>query len=132
MGDWWLKRAIEQLYQDGLRGLNLSYLIPQLIVPAVTSLGLALAVPYVIAHGIVPLICNDFETVVFIQRRIYPSSLIILQLKQFRKLYEHIKNDRYLVGRRLVNYNHSRGSSTLPPTSATSTANSLIPIHFEH
>ena len=27
--DWWLKRAIEQLYQDGLRGLNLSYLIPQ-------------------------------------------------------------------------------------------------------
>jgi len=130
--DWWLKRAIEQLYQDGLRGLNLSYLIPQLIVPAVTSLGLALAVPYVIAHGIVPLICNDFETVVFIQRRIYPSllliiavfALIILQLKQFRKLYEHIKNDRYLVGRRLVNYNHSRGSSTLPPTSATSTANS--------
>jgi len=130
--DWWLKRAIEQLYQDGLRGLNLSYLIPQLIVPAVTSLGLALAVPYVIAHGIVPLICDDFETVVFIQRRIYPSllliiavfALIILQLKQFRKLYEHIKNDRYLVGRRLVNYNHSRGSSTLPPTSATSTANS--------
>ena len=100
--DWWLKRAIEQLYQDGLRGLNLSYLIPQLIVPAVTSLGLALSVPYVIAHGIVPLICNDFETVVFIQRRIYPSllliiavfALIILQLKQFRKLYEHIKNDR--------------------------------------
>ena len=55
-----------------------------------------------LAHGIVPLICNDFETVVFIQRRIYPSllliiavfALIILQLKQFRKLYEHIKNDR--------------------------------------
>jgi E3 ubiquitin-protein ligase MARCH6 len=130
--DWWLKRAIEQLYQDGLRGLNLSYLIPQLIVPAVTSLGLALAVPYVIAHGIVPLICDDFETVVFIQRRIYPSLLliiavfvlIILQLKQFRKLYEHIKNDRYLVGRRLVNYNHKRRSETSAPTSATSTANS--------
>ena len=100
--DWWLKRAIEQLYHDGLRGLNLSYLIPQLIVPAVASLGLALALPYFVAHGIVPLVLTDFDTVVFIQRRIYPSlllvicvfGLIILQLKQFRKLYEHIKNDR--------------------------------------
>ena len=100
--EWWLKRAIEQLYQDGLRGLNLGYLIPELVVPAVISLGLALAVPYVVAHGIVPMTINDFETVIFIQRRIYPSllllisvfGLIILQLKQFRKLYEHIKNDR--------------------------------------
>jgi len=131
--DWWLKRAIEQLYQDGLRGLDLSYLIPQLIVPAVTSLGLALAVPYVIAHGVLPLLVEDFETVVFIQRRIYPSlllimavcALIILQLKQFRKLYEHIKNDRYLVGRRLVNYNHQRRSTHSPaPSAATATTNS--------
>ena len=91
------------VYLDGLRGLNLSYLIPQLIVPATTSLGLALAIPYVIAHGIAPLIFGDFETLIFIQRRIYPSllliiavfGLIVLQLKQFRKLYEHIKNDRY-------------------------------------
>ena len=100
--DWWLKRAIEQLYQDGLRGLNLGYLIPQLIVPAAASLGLALAIPYVAAHGIVPFFVDDFETVVFIQRRIYPSLLLIImaftiivfQLRQFRKLYEHIKNDR--------------------------------------
>ena len=100
--DWWLKRAIEQLYQDGLRGLNLGYLIPQLVVPAVTFLGLALALPYVVAHGVVPVLISDVELVIFIQRRIYPSlllliavfGLIVLQLKQFRKLYEHIKNDR--------------------------------------
>jgi len=128
--EWWLKRAIEQLYQDGLRGLNLGYLIPELVVPAVISLGLALAVPYVVAHGIVPMTINDFETVIFIQRRIYPSllllisvfGLIILQLKQFRKLYEHIKNDRYLVGRRLVNYNHTRGASSSSATSSAATA----------
>ena len=100
--DWWLKRAIERLYQDGLRGLTLAYLIPQLVLPAIMSLGLALALPYIVAHGIAPLLINDFDTVVFIQRRIYPSllltivvfGLIVLQLKQFRKLYEHIKNDR--------------------------------------
>lgn len=56
--EWWLKRAIEQLYQDGLRGLNLGYLIPQLVVPAVTCLGLALAVPYVAAHGVVPILIS--------------------------------------------------------------------------
>ena len=111
--DWWLKRAIDQLSRDGLRGLNLRRLIPQLIVPAVTWLGLALALPYVIAHGICPIFCYEFETVIFVQRRIYPFLLlvlavigiILLQLKQFKKLYDHIKNDRYLVGRRLVNYN---------------------------
>ena len=100
--DWWLKRAIEQLYQDGLRGLNLGYLIPQLVVPAVTFLGLALALPYVVAHGVAPVLISDAELVIFIQRRIYPSlllliavfGLIVLQLKQLRKLYEHIKNDR--------------------------------------
>ena len=27
---------------------------------------------------------------------------------QFTRLYEHIKNDKYLVGRRLVNYDHKR------------------------
>ena len=56
--EWWLKRAIEQLYQDGLRGLNLGYLIPQLVVPAVTCLGLALAIPYVAAHGVVPILIS--------------------------------------------------------------------------
>ena len=56
--EWWLKRAIEQLYQDGLRGLNLGYLIPQLVVPAVTCLGLALAVPYVAAHGVIPILIS--------------------------------------------------------------------------
>jgi E3 ubiquitin-protein ligase MARCH6 len=101
--EWWLKRAIEQLYQDGLRGLNLAYLIPKLVVPACTSLGLALALPYVCGHGIAPVLLSDVETLVMIQRRIYPTllliigvtTLIVMQLKQFRKLYEHIKNDRY-------------------------------------
>ena len=47
-----------------------------------------------------------------IERRIYPSLLIItiitllivMQVMQFARLYEHIKNDKYLVGKKLVNY----------------------------
>jgi E3 ubiquitin-protein ligase MARCH6 len=63
---------------------------------------------------------------VTLQRRIYPLLLLIsglvffftVQARQFKKLLEHIKNDRYLVGRRLVNYNHVDSSnllSTSPP-----------------
>ena len=103
--DWWLKRAIEQLYIDGLRRLNLAFLIPKLVVPAVTALGLSLSLPYIAAHSLVPLVLTEPHLLVMIQRRIYPFllllvvtvGLIVVQLKQFKKLYEHIKNDRYVL-----------------------------------
>jgi len=112
--DWWLKLSIEQLYQDGLRNMNLGSVFKNLVVPCVTGLGIALSVPYILSHGLIPLILVDLQLVVNIQRRIYPFllltvmfvSLLVLQFKQFTKLLEHIKNDRYLVGRRLVNYHH--------------------------
>jgi len=130
--DWWLKRAIEQLYLDGLRRLNLGFLIPKLVVPAVASLGLSLALPYIAAHSLVPLVISEPHLLVMIQRRIYPFllllvvtiGLIVVQLKQFKKLYEHIKNDRYLVGRRLVNYNHNQVRGGSESNAATGTSSS--------
>ena len=73
------------------------------MVPAVSVLGLSLSLPYVIGHSLAPLCTSDPMLLVLIQRRIYPflllliitTALIVAQLKQFRKLYEHIKNDRY-------------------------------------
>ena len=35
-------------------------------------------------------------------------AIIVFQIKQFKKLYIAIKNDKYLVGKRLVNYDHQR------------------------
>jgi len=112
--DWWLKAGIEQLYQDGVRNLNLSRVLQSIIVPCVTRLGLSLSIPYVFSHGILPMLLHDTHLVINVQRRIYPFTLLtvvlvfllILQFRQFNKLLEHIKNDRYLVGKRLVNYNH--------------------------
>ena len=80
----------------------MSFLIPRLVVPVVTALGLALAVPYVTSHSLIPMLISNEETIVLIQRRIYPCLIIIFvtivlvvfQFKQFHKLYEHIKNDR--------------------------------------
>jgi E3 ubiquitin-protein ligase MARCH6 len=34
--------------------------------------------------------------------------IVFCQVRQFRRLYEHIKNDKYLVGRRLVNYDQRK------------------------
>lgn len=114
--EWGLKRAIEQAYRDGLREMDLKFIIRELATPVISCFGLALAVPYVIAHSIMPIFFAHQMTRVLIARRIYPFFLIIIiicaiivfQIKQFKKLYVAIKNDKYLVGKRLVNYDHQR------------------------
>uniref|UniRef100_A0A182WJS7 E3 ubiquitin-protein ligase MARCHF6 n=1 Tax=Anopheles minimus TaxID=112268 RepID=A0A182WJS7_9DIPT len=114
--DWALKRAIEQAYRDGLRDMNLKFIVRELGIPVITCFGLALAIPYVIAHSILPLFFTNPLTRTFFARQIYPFFLLIafvigilvLQVRQFKKLYVAIKNDKYLVGQRLVNYDHQR------------------------
>jgi len=112
--DWWLKEAIEQLYQDGIRNLNLGRVVKNLVIPSVKALGLSLSIPFLLSHGLAPSIISSPSVLIALQRRIYPLLLLVtalavfftVQARQFKKLVEHIKNDRYLVGRRLVNYNH--------------------------
>ena len=102
------------------------------------TLGLSLSIPYLVSHGLAPHLVTSPALLVALQRRIYPLLLLLtaftvfftMQARQFKKLVEHIKNDRYykahvyigeyfsmrieltiigcryLVGRRLVNYNH--------------------------
>lgn len=132
--DWALKRAIEQAYRDGLRDIDLKFIIRELAAPVITVLGLCLSVPYVIAHTFMPLFFNNQHTRILIARRIYPLFLIAaimvaiinFHIRQFKKLYVAIKNDKYLVGQRLVNYDHRKkksenaaasgaSSSTAPP-----------------
>lgn len=128
--DWSLKRAIERAYHDGLREIDLKFIIRELACPVITCFGLALAVPYVIAHSIIPIFIMSPHTRVLIARRIYPSFLIItilngiviFQIKQFKKLYVAIKNDKYLVGQRLVNYDHRKRRSEAAAAAAAASA----------
>lgn len=114
--DWFLRAAIERSYRDGIRDMNLKFIFKDLAAPVIISFGLALAIPYVIAHSIVPLVVSNMPVRIIIARRLYPylllillaGQVLILQICQFKKLYEHIKNDKYLVGQRLVNYHHQR------------------------
>uniref|UniRef100_T1J4X4 E3 ubiquitin-protein ligase MARCHF6 n=1 Tax=Strigamia maritima TaxID=126957 RepID=T1J4X4_STRMM len=117
--DWWLKRVIERVYQDGIRNMRLRFIIVKLVIPVVVALGLTLAIPYAFACTIVPTFGVSFDARILVMRRIYPAllativftGLCFLQMRQFWRLYEHIKNDKYLVGKRLVNYDHKARSS---------------------
>ncbi|VVC37801.1 Zinc finger, RING-CH-type,Zinc finger, RING/FYVE/PHD-type [Cinara cedri] len=113
--DWKLRRAIERTYRDGFMRLDLNVMMNDLAIPVISVLSLFLAIPYVIAYSLVPIGINNKMLRLLIARRIYPTLMasiiitkgLLMQVRQFKRLYEHIKNDKYLVGRRLVNYNHT-------------------------
>lgn len=121
--DWRIRLAIDRAYNVGIREMDLKHVITELAAPVICCFGLALAVPYAVAHGIVPLLVTNLQTQILIARRLYPFLLLIslvcivicFQIRQFKKLYEHIKNDKYLVGQRLVNYEHRNKAQ--PPKS---------------
>ncbi|KAL2733842.1 E3 ubiquitin-protein ligase MARCH6 [Vespula squamosa] len=124
--DWRIRLAIERAYNEGIREMDLKFIITELAAPVICCFGLALAVPYAVAYGIVPLLVTNLQTQILIARRLYPFILLIslvcivicFQIRQFKKLYEHIKNDKYLVGQRLVNYEHR--NKPQPPQSQRS------------
>ncbi|CAH0563508.1 unnamed protein product [Brassicogethes aeneus] len=118
--DWFIRNAIDRAYRDGIRDMNLGFIFKELAAPVIMSFGLALAVPYILAYSIIPLFVTNLQLRNLIARRLYPFLLLVVivveivtfQIRQFKKLYEHIKNDKYLVGQRLVNYDHHRKKTT--------------------
>uniref|UniRef100_A0A8C5L8J2 RING-type E3 ubiquitin transferase n=1 Tax=Jaculus jaculus TaxID=51337 RepID=A0A8C5L8J2_JACJA len=119
---WWLKTVIEQVYANGIRNIDLHYIIRKLAAPVISVLLLSLCVPYVIASGVVPLLGVTAEMQNLVHRRIYPFLLMVVvlmgilsfQVRQF-KLTTVSLQPRYLVGQRLVNYERKSGK---PGTSA--------------
>ncbi|KHN81462.1 E3 ubiquitin-protein ligase MARCH6 [Toxocara canis] len=110
--DWWMKQIFEQLYADGVRRIRVGYLYGQLVAPVLCSLAIYLSAPYVMCA----LVCavaevSEAEKVLFI-RYCYPSLLLFLvclhflywQCSKLSALAQKIRNDKYLVGTQLVNY----------------------------
>ncbi|XP_067642851.1 E3 ubiquitin-protein ligase MARCHF6 [Eurosta solidaginis] len=130
--DWHLKRALERAYRDGLRDIDLKFLIRELATPVITCFGLALAIPYVFAHSILPIFFKNSVTRLEISRVVYPVFFIIVvviayvyfEIKQFKKLYVAIKVDKYLVGQRLVNYEHRKRKQEAEAAEAAAAASS--------
>lgn len=68
-----LKLAIERAYQDGVRNINLRFIVTELAIPVIGFFGLTLSVPYVLAYSIAPLVIKSEWTLRIIARRIYPA-----------------------------------------------------------
>uniref|UniRef100_A0A914WK26 RING-type E3 ubiquitin transferase n=1 Tax=Plectus sambesii TaxID=2011161 RepID=A0A914WK26_9BILA len=116
--DWWMKTVFERLYQDGLRNLNLKYLYMELVFPIVVSFGLVITVPYALSNGVVGILGGSMEERLLFLRHSYPALLlffsclafVIWQCEKIRGLAQRIRNDKYLVGTQLVNYERREAS----------------------
>lgn len=108
------KQILEQCCRNGFRDINVRFIFEELAIPVLIALGLALSIPYVVAHSIVPLLCSNSSYNNLIARRIYPTVLLLvfvifivgLIYKQLKRTCATIKNNRYLIGQQLVNYSH--------------------------
>lgn len=108
----WLRESIENAFDQGFLRLNLGKFVQETLMVVVKSLLLCLTLPYVVGHGITFLFQTNLSTLYFLHWRLYPciifgSSFLTFcwfELKQFRRLCDHIKNERYLIGKRLVDY----------------------------
>ena len=88
----------------------------------VCVLGLALAVPYLLAYHLAARLAEgQLELELLVHKHVYPCLLLcvaavgvcVWQCSQLRNLFVKIRNDHYLIGRKLVNYvaQHSRATS---------------------
>ncbi|VDD86927.1 unnamed protein product, partial [Enterobius vermicularis] len=107
--EWWLKIVFNR---DGIRGLRLTYLYEKLVAPILASLSLFLSVPYVFCGIIARVAGLTYEEHAYITRLSYPCILFLMLSVQFlywqctkiKALELKIRNDKYLVQTRLVNY----------------------------
>ncbi|RNA37476.1 E3 ubiquitin- ligase MARCH6 [Brachionus plicatilis] len=117
---WSLREAVDRLCQDGLRNINLKFMFLRLIYPITVWLGSSLAIPYVISRSIFPMLTKDAEFLNKVDKRIYLTILLIVsltifltfQMNQFKHIYERIRNDKYLVGQRLLNFERNLANTT--------------------
>ncbi len=108
---WRLKTVLERLYQDGLRRIDFSFLINEFLLPFTLNIGMFMAFPYLIVSYLGPALFH-LSTVHQIERYIYSTiisfmlllAFVIFQIKQLRLLFEHVRDEKYLVGRRLINF----------------------------
>lgn len=109
----WLRENIERAYQQGIRRLNFYDFMIDTYFPVVKFLLLCLILPYLVGYSIPCLFECDSATVSFLKWRTHPilNFLVTLlfvfwyEVTQLNRLYDHIKNERYLIGRRLQDYN---------------------------
>lgn len=116
-----LKQAMSRVYTDGLENLSLKFVMNNIAMPIICVFSLLLTVPYILAYSIIPLFISSQWSIQLVPRIIYPIFILIVVVVKliyvlsimYKRLTQHILNERYKVGLQLLNY--------YPPTNAINT-----------
>ncbi|RZR97002.1 hypothetical protein BHM03_00026099 [Ensete ventricosum] len=117
------RRKFERVREDGFSRLRGLWVLREIMIPIISKLLTALCIPYVFAKGVFPVFgyplivnsavyrfawlgCLVFSLVCFCARRFNVW---------FTNLHNSIRDDRYLVGRRLHNYGDITSESETGP-----------------
>jgi E3 ubiquitin-protein ligase MARCH6 len=110
---WWMRQAVEQIQDELFRRENMRVmLILNRSMPGLCLLTISLTAPYCMAFTISPLFnFNPYEVFrsIYLYSTVLGTLLLILyvQIKQVKRLYNRIKDETYLIGQRLANYEPS-------------------------
>lgn len=106
------RRKFERVREDGFSRLRGLWVLREIMIPIISKLLSALCIPYVFAKGVFPV----FGYPLIVNSAVYRFawlgclifSLVCFCAKRFNawftNLHNSIRDDRYLVGRRLHNY----------------------------
>ncbi|XP_024527152.1 probable E3 ubiquitin ligase SUD1 [Selaginella moellendorffii] len=106
------RRKFEQVKADGFSRLRGWWVFQEIVAPVLVKLLTALSIPYVAARGLFPALGLSILINSAVYRFAWAGSLMLLTgwygLRQLRQLFldvhNAIRDDRYLIGKRLHNY----------------------------
>ncbi|CAD5209375.1 unnamed protein product [Bursaphelenchus xylophilus] len=107
-----IKNAFEQICNAGIRGFSLKMLYKDIALPMINSLSFLIAMPYVCSHIIITLCRMSVEEEIMLIRMSYPALLLFIvfalyvrwQWGKVKVICQKIRNDKYLIGTKLVNF----------------------------
>lgn len=121
--DW--RERVERAREGGFLGLgpNLPRTLQEVVLPVLGWTLVALSVPYAFSHGLLPLLgCSSLLTNIIYRFSyigiavFYFSQLFLRSLYHaLRGLHDSIRDDRYLIGRRLYNFSERNARVSATP-----------------
>ncbi|XP_038694068.1 probable E3 ubiquitin ligase SUD1 isoform X2 [Tripterygium wilfordii] len=116
LGDESWRMKFERVREDGFSRLRVLWVLREIVLPIIIKLLTALCVPYVLARGVFPVLgyplivnsavyrfawlgCLCFSVLCFCAKRFHVW---------FTNLHNSIRDDRYLIGRKLHNFREDR------------------------
>lgn len=129
---WRIK--FERVREDGFSRLQGLWVLREIVFPIIMKLLTALCVPYVLARGVFPVLgyplvvnsavyrfawlgCLSFSLLCFCAKRFHVW---------FTNLHNSIRDDRYLIGRRLHNFGEDAVEKQIEVSASSETQNSTL------